>query len=78
MKTLTQNWDLMRILRLVVGSMVIYQSVVSSQLLLGILGGMFVLQALLNVGCAAGSCSTAPQRSKTLQSIENTEYEEVK
>jgi hypothetical protein len=73
MKALLQTWDFMRTLRLGMALWLIYAAVDSGPFLLGILGGLFALQALLNVGCCgAGSCSYTPrqstQRDKSSQS----------
>ncbi|OIN58319.1 hypothetical protein [Arsenicibacter rosenii] len=59
-----KNRGLMRIIRLVAGGLVLWSAVVDQQPMLGILGGLFLMQAILNVGCAAGSCSVpAPRHS---------------
>ena len=51
MEAIAQQWNFMRILRLVVGIWGIYSSITDSQPLFGILGGVFILQSLLNVEC---------------------------
>lgn len=52
-----KNWNLMRLLRLAVGIWAIYVSFTDRQLLFGILGAMFLVQALFNIGCIGQSCN---------------------
>jgi hypothetical protein len=71
------SWNIIRVLRLVLGGFVVYQGFVSSQWLLSGLGVLFVTQALLNAGCCAGSCE--PSRPRNQESTSDAlEYEEVK
>lgn len=65
----------MRLLRLGAGLWLFYSAFADRQPLLGILGGIFTLQALLNVGCSA--CAPMPPKN-TRQKLEDTTYEEVK
>ncbi|MFN8348599.1 MAG: hypothetical protein U0X91_26595 [Spirosomataceae bacterium] len=80
MTTLLQNWNFMRLLRLGMGFWVIYSAFADRQPLLGLLGGLFVLQALTNTGCcAAGGCATPVRNVSTEPSqAEEIHYEEVK
>lgn len=48
-----QTWNLMRMLRIVMGSVVLYQGLADSQWLLAGVGGIFLVQGILNAGCGA-------------------------
>lgn len=77
MNALREPWDLMRILRLIMGSIIVYQSIGEQQPLPGLLGGFFVLQALFNTGCGAAGCRPNANNRKTTQPAKEIEYEEV-
>ncbi|WP_020604723.1 hypothetical protein [Spirosoma spitsbergense] len=77
MNALRQPWGLIRILRLVIGSIVIYQSVGEQQPILGLLGAFFVIQALMNTGCGATGCQIPRSTSKKTLKTEVIDYEDV-
>lgn len=57
MKKILRNWNLSRIIRLVAGAAMVIYSIQTYQWLFAILGGLFVLTALLNARtCAEGNC----------------------
>lgn len=61
MKAWLQNWNMMRFLRLAIGIAVTVQGILVHDALLAILGGLFSLMPLMNVGCGAnGACNTGP------------------
>ena len=73
MEAIAQHWNFMRILRLVVGIWGIYSSITDSQPLFGILGGVFILQSLLNVGgCGSNGCKIPQNQNHTTANIKNT------
>lgn len=78
-KTITQNWSLMRLIRLLLGVMIIVQSVGIKDYLFGSIGLLFAVMALLNIGCCStGVCSTNIYSDKsTNDSKKETTYEEV-
>ncbi|HEY1054380.1 hypothetical protein [Emticicia fontis] len=60
MRKYLQNWNLVRILRLVFAIVVIVQGFQVHEWLLVILGGIFSLMPLMNIGCGSTSgCSTS-------------------
>ena len=78
MEAILSNWNLMRSLRLAVGVWGVYVSITDAQPLFGILGGMFILQSLLNVGCCGSNGCKIPQnKNQPTTNIIETEYEEV-
>lgn len=78
MKEYLSNWNFMRLLRLALGIMILIQGIHSNDLLLTILGALFSLMPLLNIGCCgAGNCRVPVQKTIDTQTEEST-YEEVK
>ncbi len=72
------NWNFMRVLRLALGIFILVQGIWMKDWTLGLLGGLFGLMPLFNIGCCgAGGCSTPAQR-KNAGGIEDITYEEVK
>lgn len=77
MRTLLTRWNGMRIIRLVLGVIVIGQGVNNGEVLYYVLGGMLVLMALANAGCCgAGGCAVNPRSAKGKEEKEIV-YEEV-
>lgn len=75
-----KNWNFLRIIRLLLGVMLLGQSFQIHSWALGLLGGLFVFQSLTNTGCCgAGACYTPPPAKKpAATSPQEIEYEEVK
>lgn len=79
MSTLLSNWDFMRMLRMGMGLWLMYSAFIDRQPLLGLMGGVFALQAAFNVGCCGSAgCAAPATRQSTSKTIEETQYEEVK
>lgn len=51
------GWHLVRWLRLGLGILLITGGIVKADIVAGSLGGLLAFQALLNLGCAGGSCA---------------------
>ncbi len=76
MKTILQNWNFMRILRLVLGAAILVQGIVARDAISIILGVAFAGMAVANVGCCGtGSCAISPRIPKN--KTEDIHYEEV-
>ena len=76
---LLKNWDFMRFLRLGIGLWIGYSAISEQQIILGAMAGLFIIQALLNIGCASGTCSTLPSARRPMShKIKNTTFEEIK
>ncbi|HLV42361.1 MAG TPA: hypothetical protein VKY37_08790 [Brumimicrobium sp.] len=76
------NWSFVRALYLIMGTMVIVQSVMSQHWLGVAFGGYFASMGLFGFGCASGSCyggscSTDP-KEKSNSAIQDVDFEEVK
>ena len=78
--TLSTGWDLLRILRLVLGILVAAQAFELSDPLIGLFSVFFIYQALANVSCCGvgGACRTPFSASAKQKTIDSTSFEEVK
>lgn len=74
---LTQNWTFMRVLRLALGGSFLYAAWMQGDWMPAFIGGLFIYQSLMNVGCAGGNCYVPPVK-QTTKTIEDVAYEEVK
>ncbi len=61
MKNYLTNWNWMRFLRLALGIMAIIQGFQSEEILLIIMGVLFSILPILNVGCGSTSGCSIPQ-----------------
>jgi hypothetical protein len=76
-ENILNNWNFMRVLRLVLGIFIISQGVELKEWMLVALGGIFSIMPLLNIGCGgAAGCNTRVQKNNRQSS--NISYEEVK
>lgn len=75
-----KNWNFLRVVRLLLGAMLIGQSFQVSSWAFGLLGGLFVFQSLTNTGCCgAGACYTPPRTNRGIETPgQEIEYEEIK
>lgn len=59
MKNYLRNWNFMRVLRLALGIFVIAQGIHAKEWWFVVMGGLFSLMPLLNIGCCGASgCKT--------------------
>lgn len=77
MKNFLQNWNFMRFLRLGIGVVFIVQGVQENQWLIIIMGSLFAIMPLLNIGCCSTSGCNVPF-SKPNPKIEDVTFTEVK
>lgn len=59
MKRLLENWDAVRIIRLILGVAGVAYSIYIQDYFLMALGGIFILQAAMNWSCCSGGCSSS-------------------
>lgn len=58
MKTILNNWSIMRILRFLLAIAAVTQAVVQKDIIIGLLGVFLLVTALLNIGyCGSSGCS---------------------
>jgi len=75
-KTIFRNWNFMRVVRLVMGIVILVESVILRDALLGIAGLLFSSMAIFNVGCGGtGGCYTPTK--KRAEDTKAIIYEEV-
>lgn len=74
---LLNNWNATRFIRLVLSVFVIVESIRSHEILIGMLGGVLLYQALANAGCCnVNRFSTSQQNANKLS--EEVEFTEIK
>lgn len=72
-----QNWTFMRFLRLGMGVWLIVESARTHETMFILLGGLFAVQAIFNMGCVGGNCAV-PTRRRPFSRTEETTFEEIK
>lgn len=70
-----KSWNWMRVIRLVLGIIIIVQGIMMKEWLYMILGGFFTLFAIMNVGCCGTSCNINRKENPSGKPIS---YEEIK
>lgn len=73
---LLSGWTFTRALYLLMGSIILVQSVVEHQIMGVIFGTYFASMGLFAFGCAAGNCAMGPQSDNT--HTEDVSFEEIK
>ena len=73
---LTQNWGLMRIIRLLIGGYALIEAYHGYDTLMAMLGFVLVGMAVLNAGCGAQGCGV-PMNKSTSNETDEVSYEEV-
>ena len=77
MNRIISNWNLFRVVRLLLGAMFVFEGIRSQEMTVIFFGGVFMLLPLFNVGCCGPSGCATPKHK-----IENPEkevvYEEIK
>lgn len=76
MKNYFKNWNLLRVVYLVLGIYVIVQGVLSEEYLWALLGGFFLLMPIFNIGCYGGNSCAIPKTE--IKKEEEITYEEIK
>jgi hypothetical protein len=70
------NWHFMRILRVFIAGIIIIQSVVAKDVLIGLFGVLILSMAVFNIGCCSGgACYT--NYKKDIQPTKDISYEEL-
>ena len=62
---LLKNWDFIRFLRLGIGLWLGYAAISEHQIIVGVMAGLFLLQAIMNIGCGSKGCNVTFSKSKT-------------
>ncbi len=77
MGDLLRNWNLARVLRLVLAGAFLGAAVSSGEWVAYVVAAVFGLQAILNVGCCGASCAAPSVNRKAGNIVQETDYEEV-
>lgn len=74
-----KGWNLMRAIRFGIGIAIVIQGIQTHELMFTILGALFSLLAVFNLGCNSVSCATPATRKKDYsgRKTETIHYEEV-
>ena len=79
---LKQGWNIMRIIRLGLATVVIVEAFKNSELIFGLLGGLLLFQAAFNYGCCGTTGCDINHTSKEHQSLheatKDITFEEIK
>ena len=77
MKNYLEGWNVMRLLRLILGIIIIVQGIQGNDWSFILLGSLFSLMPIFNVGCCGASgCNTS--YVNTNKNIKEVTYEEVR
>jgi hypothetical protein len=71
------NWNFSRILRLILGGIILVEGIRSGEFFFILVGGIFTLMPLFNVGCCNTACAPRNSRFKA-PTNDDISYEEVK
>jgi hypothetical protein len=79
MKTLASNWNLFRVIRLLLGIAVIVKGAAGGEVVFAIAGGLVALMALANIGCCGSNGCAVPISSQKVAGTKQNDitYEEV-
>lgn len=78
MRDYLRTWNAMRLIRQALGIGIIIQGFIMKDWSFVVIGSIFSLMSIFNVGCCAtGSCSTPTLRNKNINKTEDISYEEV-
>jgi hypothetical protein len=80
MKTLLlKNWNIMRVLRLAIAVWLLVSAFQTKEIMFGLLGGMLLVLAVMNVGCCGANGCATPRatRKNKLQKGNEINYEEI-
>jgi hypothetical protein len=76
--TYFKSWNFMRLLRLALGAGALVQAIMTSDIIIGILGLVVGGMAFLNVGCySSGECDTKYKNNNPKKEISDVVFEEV-
>ena len=75
---LLSNWSMMRMVKLVLSIIILIQSVQHHDLMFGFLGGIFLTQTLLNMGCCGVGGCAVPMKKNDSSTIQDVQFEEIK
>jgi hypothetical protein len=72
------KWDLLRTMRLVFSALLLIGYYYEGQVLFLLAGVFLLLQAVFNMSCPSGSCTTSSTRTKNSKIIKTEQYKATK
>lgn len=73
-----RGWNFNRVFRLVLGIIIIVQSIIMKEWLMAAMGGLFTLMPIFGVGCCGNTCcDTKYEKKTTIKSDKDITYEEI-
>lgn len=75
---LLPNWNLFRIVRLILGIIIVAQAIIIKDALFGVTGLLFSLMAIFNTACCRVKSCNIEVPKPTKQKTENIIFEEIK
>lgn len=75
MKSIFKNWDLVRTIRLILGIIGVVAAISINDYFLMALGGIFILQAILNLSCCSAGCGSSNTGSRQIYKDVVKEYD---
>lgn len=73
------QWNNVRWIKLALGVFMVILSFLKHDGIFGVIGGIFLFQAIFNTGCfGSASCAAPPKVHTRSNDIEDVEFEEVK
>ena len=73
-----ENWNLMRLIRLIGGIYFCVGGVMKGDIISGVLGGILLIQAVYNLGCCGVNGCNTNINQKGENKITDVEFEEIK
>jgi hypothetical protein len=77
MNTYFRKWNFMRMLRLILGIFIIVQGIHAQEWILAVMGALFSLMPVFNIGCCGSSGCSVRVRKRTTEN-KDIQWEEVK
>lgn len=78
MRTLLQNWNTARVIRLVLAGVFLAAGISKGDTIAYVAAAVFGLQAVFNVGCWGATCAPATTMDQSRINVKEITYEEVK
>ncbi len=64
MRTILYGWNIMRVLRLAMGLIAVWQAFMTKELILGLAGFFLLYMSIANIGCCSSNSCSIPGRAK--------------
>lgn len=72
-----KNWNFFRVIRLVFAVIAFAAFYNTNEILYAVIGGLLIIQVLLNTGCGVGSCYNYTRKNNANKQSNDISYEEI-